>query len=110
MRASYADLPALVDVVARRLGAADVTLELGPPGRVDLALLEALARLVLVARRSGGRLVLHPGDGAADVAGLAELTGLSVCLGLGLGQPDRQAEPGEQLRAEEVVHVRDPPR
>lgn len=133
VRASYDELPAVVDAVAHRLAAADVTVELGPPGQVDLGLLEALARLTLVARRSGTRLVVHAGE---EVARLAELTGLSVCLGLpdrlpvssgqpdrlsvrsgqpdrlavGSGQPDRHAEPGEQLGTEEVVDVGDPPR
>ncbi len=103
MRTTYDDLPALADVVAGQLASADVTLALGPPGRIDLALLETLARLALVARRCRGRLTLDAGE---EVARLAELTGLSAFL----GQPDRHAEPRDGLLPEEVVDVGDPPR
>ena len=106
VRTSYEDLTSVVDVVARRLASADVVVELSPPGRVDLGLVEALARLALVARRSGSRLVVRSGAGAAGLMELMELTGLSCCL----GQAERHAEPEEQLRAEEVMDVGDPAR
>lgn len=70
-------------------------------GRVDLAVVDALARLVLVARRRGLRCELRTTDD-----GLLRLTGLDTVL----LEPLRQPEAGEQAASlEEVVQVDDPP-
>ena len=73
-------------------------------GRPDLAVLDALARLHLAARRSGMRCELV--STGCDLAELLDLAGLSGLL----RQPRRQAEPREQPTVvEEVVQVDDPP-
>jgi hypothetical protein len=64
-------------------------------GHPDLGVLDALARLQLLARRLGRRLTI-----SGDDEGLLALTGLEVL---------RQAEAGEQRGVEEVVDVLDPP-
>ena len=87
-------------------------------GPVDLGVVDALARLRLVASRAGA---------GWRVTGCAELTGLLAVVGLGQlcggpgpepgrpglpgppgSEPVGQAEAGEQRRVEEVVDVRDP--
>ena len=55
-----------------RLDATDV--------EADAAALDSLARLALLARRSGYRLILH--GASADLAGLIELAGLGDALGV----------------------------
>lgn len=68
-------------------------------GPLDLTLVDALARLVLVARRRGLRCELR-----VDDPGLLELTGLCAAL----LQPVRQPEPREEgCRVQEVVQVDD---
>jgi len=70
-------------------------------GPLDLTVLDALARLVLAARRRGLRCEL-----SSTEPGLLCLTGLDEAL----LQPVRQPEPGEQRRrVEEVVQVDEPP-
>ena len=70
----------------------------------DLSLIDALARLQLVARRRGSRVrVLHA---SAEMCGLVELCGLSDALGV---EPRRQPEEGEVLGPDEVVQPGDPP-
>ncbi len=102
VRLPYAGLRAAAgDLRARLAHGQDVVLELGPPGAVDLPLLDVLARLRLDARRGSGSLCVR----ADGLAALADLVGLRTLL---LGQAQRQAEPHEQLVAEEVVDVRDP--
>lgn len=64
----------------------------------DVAVLGALARMRLCARRLGGRLEVS----GADLA-LVEVTGLSEVL-----QVRRQPEAREQRGVEEVVDVGDP--
>lgn len=71
--------------------------------RPDLALVEALARLQLLARRRGWRLCVR--DVPEELHGLAELVGLADGLGL---EPGREPERGEQLEIEEVVQADDP--
>jgi hypothetical protein len=72
-------------------------------GTADLAVLDALARLQLVARRCGMRCDVHA---AGDVAELLDLTGMADAL----RQAVREAEPREQcLGVEEVVEVDEPP-
>jgi hypothetical protein len=72
--------------------------------RPDLALVEALARLQLGARRRGERLRL--GNVSDELRGLLELVGLADVLAL---EPRREPEELEQLRVDEVVQPRDPP-
>jgi hypothetical protein len=74
------------------------------PGRADLALVDALVRFQLAARRDGGRLQLR--DVSPELRELLEFVGLAGVLGL---EPRGQAEPGEQLGVEEVVQAGDPP-
>lgn len=70
----------------------------------DLALVDALMRLQLKARRRGATVrLLDPSD---DLRGLLELVGLAGVLGL---EPARQAELREQVGVEEVVQPHDPP-
>ena len=73
-------------------------------GAVDLCVVEALARLQLVARRRGVRV--HVQVLGKELAALLELTGLDPAL----GQPRREAEAGEERSVvEEVVQVDHPP-
>lgn len=79
--------------------------ELGPvevrgPGAPDLALVEALARLQLLAGRAGATLRVR--DACADLVGLLELTGLRREVG---GQSEERVE---RLGVEEGVEGADP--
>ena len=68
----------------------------------DLALVETLMRLQLLARRRGARLCLR--NASEDLNGLLELVGLADALGV---EPGRQPELGEELGVEEVVQPGD---
>ena len=70
----------------------------------DLALVDALVRMRLVARRRGCRLLLR--DPSEELRELLALVGLAEVLGV---EPGRQAELGEQRGVEEVVQPGDPP-
>jgi hypothetical protein len=70
----------------------------------DLALVEALARLQLGARRRGERLGLC--NVSEELRALLELVGLDQVLAV---EARRQPELGEQLRIDEVVQPGDPP-
>jgi ABC-type transporter Mla MlaB component len=70
----------------------------------DLALVEALARLQLGARRRGARLRLR--NVSDELRALLELVGLDEVLAV---EARRQPELGEQLGVDEVVQPRDPP-
>jgi hypothetical protein len=118
VRVAAARLDDVADTVLEHLaGGQDVVVELVAPGGLDLAALDRLGRLVLAARRlPGGRLQLRPACG--DLRRLAELTGFCAALPFDdpsverSGEPERQAEPLEDLPAEgleEVVEVGDPP-
>jgi anti-anti-sigma regulatory factor len=72
--------------------------------RPDIALVGALARLQLCARRRG--CSMRVGDPSPELRGLLELAGLTEVLGL---EPRRQTELGEQVGVEEVVKAPDPP-
>ena len=72
--------------------------------RPDLALVDALARLQLDARRRGGRLRLR--NVTDELRGLLELVGLADVLAV---EPRRESELGEQLGVEEVMQPRDRP-
>ncbi len=72
--------------------------------RPDLALVDALARLQLIARRRGWRLRAR---GVPDeLLVLLELAGLADVLAV---EARREPELGEQLGVEEVVQPADPP-
>ncbi|MEY2423194.1 MAG: hypothetical protein QOI95_3261 [Acidimicrobiaceae bacterium] len=71
--------------------------------RPDLGLVDALARLQLIARRHGCSIRVRPCDELRElllVAGLAEVLAL---------EPRRETERGIQLGIEEVVQPGDPP-
>jgi hypothetical protein len=72
-----------------------------PQGCPDLAVVDALARLQLVARRLGCSICLA--NPSPELIDLVELAGLSDVL-----QVVREAEHGEQLRIDEVVMPNDP--
>ena len=72
------------------------------PLPADLAVVDALSRLQLAARRSGWSVRLeNPGRHLRQLLELVGLAGLLV-------EVDRQAEGGEQLGVEEVVQPDDP--
>ena len=70
----------------------------------DLAVVEALARVQLSARRRGARVRLA--NVSESLRGLLELTGLGDALGV---EAQRQPELGEQVGVDEVVQSGDPP-
>jgi hypothetical protein len=70
----------------------------------DLALVEALARLQLSARRRGARLSLR--NVSDELRALLELVGLADVLAL---EARRQPELGDQLGIEKVMQPGDPP-
>ena len=75
----------------------------------DLALLDALARLQLAARRCGRSIRLR--DPCPELCGLLELVGLTDVIEAAPAsgvEAVRQAEGGEELGVEEVVQRRDP--
>ena len=79
-------------------------------GTVDLGVLDVLARLQLLARRLGVsvHVVTAAGDDPDALTELLAVTGLDVLRQTGQPpqlQPRGQAEPREQRRVEEVVHV-----
>ncbi len=71
-------------------------------GRVDLAVVDVLARLELAARTTG--CSIHLRNPGAHLAGLLELVGLADAVLQGLGE----AEGGEEVRVDEVVVPDDP--
>lgn len=106
--ASYAGAAAVLTTVGPRPGKGDVVVVvLRPPGRVDLALVDALARFALSVRRCGGDLrVCAEADELrrlTALTGLAEMLQMRTCSGQARGE----AEAIEQLSAEEVVDVPD---
>ena len=72
---------------------------------VDIALVDALARLQLEARRAGYRLVVE--DAPAELAELIDLAGLGEALGLVLQRQPEQRE--EHVDIEEERHLPDLP-
>jgi STAS domain len=78
--------------------------------RIDLATVDALARLTLAARRQG--LTIRLVDASPELRALLELVGLDGLLLAGAEsalEADGEAELGEQLGVEEVVEPGDPP-
>lgn len=109
LRVSYGELPQLAGRVAVLLRRGHrIVLDVAPPGRADLRLVAALARLALVARRSAGLLHVRTGG---ELQELLRLTGLerAVAGPAPSVQVRRQAVLHEDLRSEEVVDVRDAP-
>lgn len=80
--------------------AIDVTVETTSP---DLALVDALARVQLMARRRGCSIQVRPCEELRD---LLLFVGLADVLAV---EPGRQAEEGVELGVEEVVQPDDPP-
>ena len=74
--------------------------ELSGSGPPDLAVLDGVARLILVASRAGGSVVVH--DLSARMAELVELVGLRREVG---GQPEGRED---GLGVEEGVELGDP--
>jgi len=72
--------------------------------RPDLAIVDALARMQLGARRRGTRLKLRNVND--ELRRLLELVGLADVLAL---EPRREPELGEQLGVDEVMQSADPP-
>ena len=70
-------------------------------GAADLAVLEALARLALAARRCGGRCEVLLADDLLELTGLADALGRQP-----VGEPEAREE---RCGVEEVVQVDDPP-
>ncbi|WP_413927887.1 STAS domain-containing protein [Kitasatospora albolonga] len=83
-RVGRAAVPGLCAELERRLadrpGAAPVECDVGGVDRADLALVEAVARLALVARRAGRRLRLR--GVAPELRALLDLVGLEDVVGL----------------------------
>jgi anti-anti-sigma regulatory factor len=75
---------------------------------LDLALVNALARLQLTARRHGFTVCLV--EPSKELRGLLELVGLADVFGVGplVVEPGREAEGGEEVGVEEVVVADDP--
>jgi hypothetical protein len=71
-------------------------------GNPDVALVDALMRIRLIARRYGQRVCLR--EIPDDLRDLLELVGLLDVLRV---EPARQAELGEQLGVDEVVQAGD---
>lgn len=100
-------------VVLRSSNGAEVaSWPLASGDRPDLATIDTLARLQLVARRLGASVRLR--DAGAELLGLLDLVGLAQVLtedtgvaGSGL-QVVGEAECGEEVRVEEVVVADDP--
>lgn len=77
--------------------------------RSDLAVVEALARLQLAARRLGCSIRLR--DPTEELCELLDLVGLTFVVAGGYGSPleaGREAEGGKHLGVEEVVPPGDP--
>ena len=70
----------------------------------DLAVIEALARVQLSARRRGSQIRLT--NVSEGLRGLLDLVGLAEVLCV---EAQRQPELGEQLRVDEVMQPGDPP-
>jgi anti-anti-sigma regulatory factor len=72
--------------------------------RPDLALVDALVRLQLTARRRGWLMRVR--DVSEELRSLLEFVGLAEVLAL---EPRREPELGEELGVQEVVQPDDPP-
>ncbi|MFJ1592102.1 STAS domain-containing protein [Kitasatospora albolonga] len=101
-RVGRAAVPGLCAELERRLadrpGAAPVECDVGGVDRADLALVEAVARLALVARRAGRRLRLR--GVSPELRALLDLVGLEDVVGLaGEGSEEVESREGPERRA-----------
>ena len=113
-----ADIPGLCARLSDRLDVSAVVVVVCDVGALvgpDVAALDALARLELIARRRGARLALH--RASAELLELVALAGLSRAMpacdatlhGCGLvDELGREPEGGEQRGVEEVRDATDP--
>jgi hypothetical protein len=85
-------------------GDSEIVVRCPNAGRADLSLIDALARLQLVAQRMGWSLRVR--GPSAQLRALIDFVGLAGVLAL---EPGGEAEVGEELGVEEVVDPRDPP-
>jgi hypothetical protein len=99
--AATADIPTTVLVVAQ--DGTETEVARGTPGASSLALVDALMRAALAARRRGATVRVR--GAPAGLAELLELIGLGGVVAL---EPVRQPEVGEQRGVEEVVQPADP--
>lgn len=75
----------------------------------DLAIVDALARLQLAARRTGASVRLRGASPRlTEVLELAGLSDVLPCSGMSGAEVGGQAEALEEPRVQEVVDVRDP--
>jgi len=94
-------------VVLARAGAEVASWPLARSGRVDLAVVDELARLQLAARRLGCSIRLR--DACVDLRELLAISGLIDLLpGAADSEVGGQAERGEEVGVEEVVQPDDP--
>ncbi len=84
-------------------GAAVVACDVRGVRRPSLGTVDLIARLMLTARRAGGRVLLRGPDPA--LLALLGLVGLTV----GVEAPGETEQREEALRVEETVHRGDPP-
>jgi ABC-type transporter Mla MlaB component len=107
-----ADVVPLCERVRAALARGDadvVTCDVGSLLDVDLVTVDALARMLLTARRTGGSVQVR--GASAELLRLLDLAGLTEIVPRTNESPFemvRQAEAGEQGRVEEVVDVHDP--
>ncbi|MFE9373583.1 STAS domain-containing protein [Streptomyces sp. NPDC006711] len=75
---TFADVPLLCERLRGLYGAGarEVVCDFGAVTRADLAVVEAVARLRLTARRAGGRVVLR--NAGAGLVALLDLAGLGL--------------------------------
>ncbi|MBY8872338.1 STAS domain-containing protein [Micromonospora sp. PLK6-60] len=102
-----ADIPALcadLAEVLRDRGPGVVVCDVTAVACPDVVTVEALARLLLTARRHGWRLVV--GSGGGGLRELIDLLGLADALGEPVRQPEQRKQP---VGVEEAVDARDPP-
>ncbi len=93
-------------IVLTRGGAEIASWPLEPSGRVGLELVDALARLRLVAQRLGCSIQVR--DAWPALTDLLDLVGLHELRCSSVLEPGGEPEGGEQLRVQEVVQTRDP--
>ncbi len=106
-----AEAKAYASALRRRLesgGFAEVVCDARRLGRVDLAAIDALARMCLVAREAGTMFRLDdPPAGLLELAGLCGLAGVLGYRVAGSIEPGREAKHRE--KASGVEEERDPP-
>ena len=99
-----AEMATALVVAAQKEDGSETVLGRLDAGDPDIALVDALMRLQLAARRQGWRVRVR--GAPADLCGLLELVGLARVVGV---EAPRQPELREQLGVQEVVQPGDPP-